>query len=552
MKKSYRLAIVSVILIAAHVLVPVAAAHPLGNFTINHYAGLRVTRDAVAIDYVLDMAEIPAFQEISTFDANGNGQPDAAETAGYHSAKCDAIRSDLDLHMNGQPLALVQDSSAIEFPSGAGGLLTLRLTCAFRAAYVPAAENAGTPFRVRLEFKTNSYADRLGWREIVVTADGVSLQGDVASTSVSHRLSVYPDDLLSSPLDQREISFDFSLAAVPGQSPTPHSGAQAASNPSTPLRAGFQAPTPNRDDAFTQLIILQDLTPLTLLFALGVSFVWGALHALSPGHGKTVVAAYLVGTRGTARHAVTLGLTVTLTHTAGVFALGLVTLFASNYILPEQLYPWLSLASGLLVIGIGLTLLVTRYRAARSGRSLIPQLHAHADHHHAHHPHHDQGHVHDQQHDDHVHDHHHDHDHAHDHQHGDHVHDHHPADHAHDHGHTHDPYDANGRITLRSLLALGISGGLIPCPTALVVLLSAIALGRVGFGLMLIVAFSAGLAAVLMAIGLLFVQGRRLFDRIPAENRMLRLLPLAGAFLVIVTGVVMTAQAIASVGRLSV
>jgi ABC-type nickel/cobalt efflux system permease component RcnA len=164
-------------------------------------------------------------------------------------------------------------------------------------------------------------------------------------------------------------------------------------------------------------------------------------------------------------------LTVTLTHTAGVFALGLITLFASNHILPEQLYPWLSLASGVLVLGIGLTLLVTHYRAARSGRRLFPDLRADADHDHAHH--------------------HHDHDHVH--AHGDHVHDPtqdgHVHDHAHDgpehdhlHGHTHTPHDDSGRITMRSLLALGISGGLIPCPTALVVLLSAIALGRVASG----------------------------------------------------------------------
>ena len=534
-------------LVLALALPGIAWAHPLGNFTINHYAGLRVSRDAVTIDYVLDMAEIPAFQEISLFDANGNNQPDAGETAPYHPAQCEAIRSNLDLRIDGRPVSIMLESSAIEFPSGAGGLLTLRLTCAFRASIVLTDETVG------LEFKDNSYADRLGWREIVVTSDGVSVQGNFSSTSVSNRLTAYPNDLLSSPLDQSEIAFDFSLAAVPGQPPT--SNLQAPTSNLQPPTSNFQSATSNRNDAFTQLITLQDLTPLTLLFALGVSFVWGALHAMSPGHGKTIVAAYLVGTRGTPRHAVVLGLTVTITHTIGVFALGAVTLFASNYILPEQLYPWLSLASGLLVVGIGLTLLVTRYRAARSGRSLIPHLHAHAEHDPAHHPHHDQGHVHDHQHDDHVHDHHHDHDHAHDHEHGDHDHDHHPADHAHDHslhGHTHDPYDANGRITLRSLLALGISGGLIPCPTALVVLLSAIALGRVGFGLMLIVAFSVGLAAVLMAIGLLFVQGRRLFDRIPVENRWLRLLPLAGAFLVIVTGVVMTAQAIASVGRLSV
>jgi len=166
----------------------IALAHPLGNFTINHYAGLHVTRDAVMIDYVLDMAEIPAFQEIVTFDADGDGQPEADETAGYHSSKCDAIRSGLDLRMNGQTVAITLNSSAIEFPAGAGGLLTLRLTCAFRASL------ASTGGSHRLEFEDNSYSERLGWREIVVAGDGVSLEGNFASRSVSNRLTAYPDD----------------------------------------------------------------------------------------------------------------------------------------------------------------------------------------------------------------------------------------------------------------------------------------------------------------------------------------------------------------------
>ncbi len=492
----------------------IALAHPLGNFTINHYAGLRVSRQALAIDYVLDMAEIPAFQEIAAFDANANGWPDPGETAAYHPTQCESIRSQLELRVGGQPAATALESSAIEFPPGAGGLPTLRLTCAFRAPLALSGEP------IRLEFRDNSYADRLGWREIVVTGDGVALQGDFATLSVSNRLTAYPNDMLSSPLDQREVAFTVTPATVLSQP-----SGRLADQPISPL----PNPSASRDDVFTRLIALPSVDALTLLFALVVSFAWGAMHALSPGHGKAMVAAYLVGARGTTRHALVLGLTVTLTHTAGVFALGLTTLFASRYVLPEQLYPWLSLASGLLVLGIGLTLMVTRYRAARSGRRLIPievTSGARARHHHDH-----------------------DHAHSHDHDHGDHGH-----DHAHDrhHGHAHDPAGADGRISMRSLLALGISGGLIPCPTALVVLLSAIALGRVGFGLLLIVAFSAGLAVVLMGIGLLLVHGRRLLDRLPVESRALRLAPLAGAFLVILTGVVMTAQAIASVGRLSV
>ena len=508
MKKSHRIIVISLTLAVAFIIVPTALAHPLGNFTINHYAGLHLTRDTLAIDYVLDMAEIPAFQELSAYDTNGNSRPDAGEFAGYASAQCEAIGSELTASLDGRATALALTSSSVEFPAGAGGLLTLRLTCAFSAPIALDGE------KTRLDFKDHSYADRLGWREIVVTADGVSLQGEFASTSVSLRLTAYPDDMLSSPLDQRAVSIEL----TPGGAGAPDGGRSL-----TALRAAAN-PAAARGDAFTQLITLQSLTPLTILFALGASFVWGAMHAMSPGHGKTMVAAYLVGAKGTPKHAVMLGSTVTITHTLGVFALGAVTLFASNYILPEQLYPYLSLASGVLVLGIGLTLFITRFRFARSGKPLIPRMSSH-DHH------------------DHDHDHPHEHDHSHDHRH-DHAHVHDP--HHEPGGHTHDPSDANGRITLRSLLALGISGGLIPCPTALVVLLSAIALGRTAFGMLLIVSFSAGLAAVLMAIGLLFVQGRRVFDRIPAESRMVRLLPLTGAALVIITGVVMTAQAIAN------
>src|SRR5512135_800013 len=357
MKKSYRLALISLFLMIAMVVVPVAAANPLGNFTINHYAGLQVTRDSVAIDFVLDMAEIPSFQEISTFDANGNGQPDPGETASYTPAKCDWIRSQLELRINDQPAAIKLDSSAIDFPPGAGGLPTLRLTCAFLAPIAQVTDS------VNIYFKDNSYSDRLGWREIVVTGQGAALAGNIASTSVSNRLTAYPKDMLTSPLDQREAAFKFDRSAASSQ----------ISNPASQTPASDSAAS-NRNDAFTQLITLQDVGPLTLLFALVVSFIWGALHAMSPGHGKTVVAAYLVGTRGTSRHAILLGLTVTLTHTLGVFALGFITLFASNYILPEQLYPWLSLASGLLVLGIGFILLLTRFRAARSGRWLRPDV----------------------------------------------------------------------------------------------------------------------------------------------------------------------------------
>jgi nickel/cobalt exporter len=533
MKKIRRIMVMTLTLLVCFVFVPVAFAHPLGNFTINHYAGLQVSRDAIAVDFVLDMAEIPAFQEITSFDANGNGLADASEAAGYHAQKCTSLQPDLSLLLNNRPLALTLNSSSVEFPAGAGGLSTLRLTCEFNA--VISGQMAS------LSFADKSYSERIGWREITVTGDGVKLNGDYSSTSVSKRLTSYPQDLLSNPLDQREIRLGIGALAAPEQN---HSANSAASIPSL---AG------TRSDRFTQLITLQDLTLPTVLFALLISFVWGAMHAMTPGHGKTIVGAYLVGSRGTLKHAVYLGLTTTITHTLGVFALGLITLFAAQYIVPEKLFPWLSLLSGLFVVGIGINLMVSRFKSSEAlswlqslkaditksrelGSPVLQYEHAEAI------PHRHQFVMGAPQAHDHVHDHLHDHVHDHDHPHG-HDHDHAHAD------HSHLPPGAQGEpVTWRSLLALGISGGLLPCPSALVVLLGAIALNRVGFGLILVLAFSLGLAGALTAIGMMFIYAGKFFNRFPSQGRLIRFLPVLSALFVSVIGLGIAIKALQEIG----
>jgi nickel/cobalt transporter (NicO) family protein len=224
------------------------------------------------------------------------------------------------------------------------------------------------------------------------------------------------------------------------------------------------------------------------------------VHALSPGHGKAMVAAYLVGTRGTARQAVALGLTVTVTHTIGVFALGAVALGLSAVVLPEDLFPWLELASGLLVLVVGAGVLRARVRAARHRR-------------------------------DHDHGHHHDHGHGHSHSHG--------------HGHGHDHHDHD--LTRRGVIAMGASAGLIPCPSALVVLLGAVAQHQVALGLLLIVAFSAGLAATLTALGIGVVHAARLTARVRPASRLLAVLPAASAVVIVAAGALLTAQALPGV-----
>jgi ABC-type nickel/cobalt efflux system permease component RcnA len=253
------------------------------------------------------------------------------------------------------------------------------------------------------------------------------------------------------------------------------------------------------------------LTPGFLLFALGAAVVLGAAHALQPGHGKTIVAAYLVGSRGTAWQALVLGATVTATHTAGVYALGLATIFLSQYVVPERLYPILEVVSGGLVLGLGGWLLVKRLLAVVQHRRL-----AHAHEHH-----------------DHAHEHAGGHDHGHDHDHG----------HGHGHGHAH-----AGATSWRGLLALGVSGGLLPCPEALMVLLITIAAHQVLFGLALIVAFSLGLAGVLVSFGLLLVYARGLFGRLDLHTRLVpRVLPVASALVIVVAGSLITAQALPQV-----
>ncbi|RPI31477.1 MAG: hypothetical protein EHM70_11455, partial [Chloroflexota bacterium] len=345
MNKIIRFLLIGLVLAAAFAFPPAAQAHPLGNFTINQYAGLTIQRESVVVDYVVDMAEIPAFQEIASFDLNGDGVPEADEAEKYHPAKCAGLLSDLELRVGGTPADLSLVSSAVEFPPGVGGLLTLRLSCAYTAAVDRWEESAS------VSFTNNAYSTRLGWREIVVTGDNLWMSGDISGQSLSDRLISYPQDLLSSPLDQRQVEFQVSLQAPPGQASLPNQPGE------------LDSAVADRNDAFTRLILVENINLATLLVALAISFVWGAMHALTPGHGKTIVGAYLVGSRATARHALFLGLTTTITHTAGVFALGLTTLFAARWIIPETLFPWLSFLSGLLVAGIGVNLFASRARA---------------------------------------------------------------------------------------------------------------------------------------------------------------------------------------------
>jgi nickel/cobalt transporter (NicO) family protein len=270
-----------------------------------------------------------------------------------------------------------------------------------------------------------------------------------------------------------------------------------------------------------------NLLGLPVWTALLAAFVWGAFHSLSPGHGKTIVGAYLTGAKATAQHALFLGLTTTVTHTTGVFLLGLVALFASNFIEVEQLLPWFSVFSGVLIVSIGLQLLRDRWRRRHHS-------HSHAQEY----PHsHDHGH-------DHVHPHSHNHDHGAD-DHG-HIHPHSHHVHVHGHHHPHELARFQDEATIRwsSLIAIGISGGLVPCPSALILLLSSISLGHVSLGLLLVLAFSLGLAGVLTGLGLLLIYARSRFERVSMSGRLLTLFPALSAVIITLFGIGLTANAV--------
>jgi nickel/cobalt exporter len=471
MRRSFLVAITSVLLAAAGG--GVASAHPLGNFTINHYAGLTIQPDSVIVDYVIDMAEIPAFQESSEIDRDGDGVLSHAELAAYAASRCEALRSGLSLRVDARPAILSVTGATAALPVGQAGLSTLRLECGYAGALGTLADGRSRT----LEFADANYAERIGWREITARGDGVDLNSTLPTKSQSARLTAYPQDLLASPLDMRRADIQVTSAGP---------AMDQALSPLPPAPATDGRP----NDPLASLIGHAEVSPLGLGAALLIAFGLGILHALSPGHGKTVMAAYLVGTRGTRGQALVLGPVVALSHTAGVLLLGGVTLSASRLIAPERLYPYLSTAAGVIVVGIGVTLLVRRIRER---------------------------------------------DHGHD----------------HGHGHSHRRFAAPTGLAWRPLVALGLSGGLVPSASALLLFLGAIHFDRIGLGMILILAFGFGMAATLVTAGLALVGAKRVAQGVAGRHhfvgRALHVVPEIAALVVLGFGVAMTAQGLATI-----
>ena len=484
------------------------AAHPLGNFTVNLYSRLDLYSDVIRIRYVLDMAEIPTFQEMEAIDTDGDGRVSDAESQRYLAQKTDELRRRLHLSVSGSRSPLEVRSQQLRFLPGQGGLETIRLSVTLEA---PTGDS-----RLAIDYRDDNYPGRLGWREVVVRpAQGVTLiEGAPPTEDVTNGLRTYPDRRLASPLNVRAVSFAFD----------PTGGALAPAMPATTADATAERP----ENAFVSLIAIDDLSLPVVLVAMLAAIGFGAVHALEPGHGKTLVGAYFVGVSGTARDAISLGLVIAVTHTLGVFVIGLVTLYGSSFIVPERLYPWLSLGSGLLVASLGLRLLLPRLGVRLRVR--MPRFaHGHAHHAHAH---------------------------------------------GHEHSHSHTPAhstasEAGSRAPWRSLIALGLADGLVPSPSTLVVLLAAISLHRVDLGLLLIAAFSVGLAGVLTLVSLCMVYARRLAPLLSAtagtpRRRMYlrplvgvaaplaRLVPAGSAVVLLTVGLFLTVRALSQPGLMGI
>lgn len=447
---------------------PTATAHPLGNFTVNRYAEVVLRPGEVVVHYVLDLAEIPAFQEEPTIDTDADGIQDE-ELRVWAEVTARAIADDLLVTVERQPVGLLVHGSRAEMHPGQGGLTTLRLEATLRA---PVRAPSGS-----LTFQDRNDPGRLGWREITATsADGVSLVSPtVPATSVSGRLRSYPKDLLSSPLSVTTMRTGFR----PG--PSLGGGSVATDGSSRPVADGGPLASVVAQKGFA-----------LMMFGLLIAVAFGAWHALLPGHGKTLMAAAMVGSGARARQAIVAGVAVALMHTVAVIGLGFLVLALEHAFRPEVVYPWLGILSGVTAAAIGSHLLRTRWRAWRSARAdAAPSARAHGD-------------------DDHNHD-----------------------------------LASGDLLSRRGIAALAFAGGILPAPSALLVMLASIQAQRVVYGLGLVMAFSLGLAVSLIVVGLGIMRVRRAVEgRVSVVVR--HLVPVLAAASILCVGLYLVGRGITS------
>ncbi|WP_262703695.1 MULTISPECIES: nickel transporter [Streptomyces] len=477
----WRLAAAGVLLGAvAMVVLPAgsAEAHPLGNFTVNRYDGLVVTPGTLRVDHVEDLAEIPAAQAKPEIDRDGDDALSGRELGAWAARRCAGAAEGARLTVDGREVPVRAGRAQARQRPGQAGLPTLRVECRLTAAL-------GDGERATVAYRPRDIGTGPGWREVTAQGDRMTLtDADVPKTSASHRLVRYPAGQLSSPPDQRSAALKVE-AGGPALVSAAESDRDEAVGSSV-LPRGVDRWT----QALTSMVARHDITFGFALTAFATAVLLGAMHALAPGHGKTMMAAAAAaGGRSALRDVLALGASVTVTHTLGVFALGL--LVTAGSAAAPSVISWLGIASGVLVAVAGAGLLRKALRRRR-------QLHANS-HHHSH----DHGHAH-------THAHGHAHTHGHDHAHG-HTHTH---DHGDGHTHTHEV-----RPTLRGTLLLGFAGGMVPSPSAVIVLVGAAALGQAWFGFVLVVAYGIGLALTLTLAGFTAVRlGVRATERLAARK----------------------------------
>ena len=459
-----------------------ASAHPLGNLSVNQALALNLYANRVDVAAVIDLAELPTLQERAAVAVEGSAR--------YNARICQQLARDLTVRLNGRRLVWTVRPTGFEYQPGSAGLHTTRVTCALSAdADLAAASTVDV---------TNGYrADRIGWRELTATGHGVHpVDPPIPARSVTDELRAYPTDLLGSPLDQRSAR----LRVDPGDGP-------AALGPKTHLQRGDPVSRWIASaDRTLERLVGDRLTPLVGVLAVALALALGAGHAALPGHGKTVMAAYLAGRHGRPRDALVVGAVVTFTHTGGVLVLGLLLTTAAG-LAGEVVLSWLGVASGVLVAALGVAMLLTA-------------LHRRAPAH------------------DHAHDHRHGHDHHHGHDHRHHTH--------RDHHHPHE----TGPGRRLGLVGMGVAGGLVPSPSALVVLLGAIGLGHTAFGVLLVAAYGVGMAGTLTAAGLLLIRLRDRWTARPHRSltRLAGLIPAGSAALVLCVGLGLAGRAAMALG----
>jgi nickel/cobalt transporter (NicO) family protein len=507
-------------------------AHPMGNFSVSHYTKFTVTPTGVDVVYALDLAEIPTFELLRSWNLERTAPHSELQKRASEQAR--EWLGNLTITADAKPVKARFKSAVLVIADGAGNLPIIRITT---KAHVAARGG-------RLQYEDHNFPERAGWKEIVVnSAAGITLRNASQSNNdISKALTQYPPDPTLAPPQDLRAQLDWTIEkpvvaatksdekladtrttkkeAVPPvitRIEQPHS-APSAPSPATMTPQAAPAGAVVRGDFLSRLLHQRELTPWMILLGLACAFALGAAHALTPGHGKSIVAAYLVGSRGTLKHAAFLGGMVTFTHTISVFLLGIATLFLFRYIVPEKITQVLGAVSGFSIVVVGAWMLYKRIRKAARAH---PHSHTHNEHY--------------------SHDDHHHHEHAHHHPH---AHHHAHADHDHGDGHVHSHLP--DEISWAGLVALGVSGGLVPCESALVLLLGAIALGRVGLGLLMLLSFSLGLALVLMTIGVLVLYAKNLLPehKRAGQSAVLRWISIASPAMVIIVGLVMTGVAL--------